>query len=526
MLGRQTLNPRYWTDSLKITEDDVEYLFSVMLDREQPLSSADLLDRLVARRIRSEEEMWRKRLAEGVVYQPKAAYEVGQKLVFPALNFEMGSVVGVRAGSNPDRGDFKVVAIEFEDGVRREFASELSGEHILNLESEKPSLDDLLEPVNAEAIKARYGRRIIKLLEARLAEESDVAYAAGQWFLKSLLPSLSVGHINLAEAVLDMNGAPLSPDDIVPVLDLPKELEGSLKVFALNYALYHDKRFDEVGPTGLVRWYLKRLEPEEVQTVPERLIYDPIAYNADLLSEDALALEAEIADEYSPLDEPEETPDEVTLTLIYPHRRSGTLPLNVALSTMFPTAYEAARIQITLVDTVTGDEYNGWVVRQGRYVVGLDQYFRTHKLPVGAFVKVARTDQPDRFSISFEGYRPRTEWIRLVVPQNNSISVENQRRSIGAAYDDLMVLGADDLEKVDEIWRRTRQQRRSVIEIVRDLLPELARLNPQASVHVKTLYSAVNVVRRCPPGPILAALEAHPDFEPVGGHYWRLRPSS
>jgi hypothetical protein len=59
-------------------------------------------------------------------------------------------------------------------------------------------------------------------------------------------------------------------------------------------------------------------------------------------------------------------------------------------------------------------------------------------------------------------------------------------------------------------------------DTMRDMMAELARLTPQRSVHAKTLYSAVNVLRRCPPGPIFAALVARPEFEHVGGPYWRL----
>ena len=522
MSGRQTLNPQYWTDSLQITDADLETLFSVMLEHEQPLSSRELIERFVAYRIRQEEEAWRKRLAEGTLFQPKDKFKKGQTLVFSALDFATGKVTGLRPGSSPEYGEFTVIEVEFEDGVRREFASELPGDHALNLGEDQPVIEQVLAPVDAGQIVAKYGRRIGRMIEERFGQEPDVAYATGQWFLKSLMPEIGVGHINLAEAVLDMNGGgPVAPEDILAVLDLPHEILPSLQAFALNYALYQDNRFDEVGPAGLVRWYLRRMEPAEVQTTPERLVYDPIPYNSDLLSEDALTLEGEIGDEFSPLDEPEDEPDEVTLTLIYPHRRSGTLPLTVELSSMFPTALEASRILIALVDAENGEEYEGWVVRQGRYVVGLDRYYRTHKLPVGAFVKITRTDEPGRFIIGFDSHRPRTEWIRLIIPQNGRVTFENQRRLIGAGYDDLMVLGTDDLEKVDEIWRKTRQQKRGLVEIIRELLPELARLNPQNAVHAKTIYSAVNAVRRCPPGPILVALEAQPEFEAVGGHYWR-----
>ncbi len=54
---------------------------------------------------------------------------------------------------------------------------------------------------------------------------------------------------------------------------------------------------------------------------------------------------------------------------------------------------------------------------------------------------------------------------------------------------------------------------------------ELAKVNPQASVHAKSLYSAVNVIRRLPPGPIFAELVTHSYYEHVGDLYWKLNES-
>ena len=57
------------------------------------------------------------------------------------------------------------------------------------------------------------------------------------------------------------------------------------------------------------------------------------------------------------------------------------------------------------------------------------------------------------------------------------------------------------------------------------LFPELAKLSPQTTVHSKTVYSAVNVVRRCPPGPVFAELVRQPCFVSMGENYWRFNPS-
>jgi hypothetical protein len=59
-------------------------------------------------------------------------------------------------------------------------------------------------------------------------------------------------------------------------------------------------------------------------------------------------------------------------------------------------------------------------------------------------------------------------------------------------------------------------------KLMEDIGAELAALNPQGNIHAKTLYSTVNLVRRCPPDPIFARLVALPQFEHVGGLYWQL----
>jgi hypothetical protein len=295
-----------------------------------------------------------------------------------------------------------------------------------------------------------------------------------------------------------------------------------LQIFSLNNALRDDQRFDEVGPAGGVLWYLQRLEPDGVRRIPSMLEYSPIQYDRSLLPPSMLALEAEIGDELTENLTVDENIDKATIILTYPHRRMGTLPLNARMRQVFPTAQQTPRVYVTLIDGQDGEEYRGWVVRKERYIYGLDTFFRKHRLPIGAFVTVSKSETPGTVIIDFNAYRPRTEWIRLITPKNNQISFENHKRSIGAEYDDLMILGADDLAAVDALFEANQQQRRPLAAILRTIIPSLGRLTPQGTAHAKTIYSAVNAVKRCPPGPIFATLVANPDFQNVGGDYWKL----
>jgi hypothetical protein len=527
LLQFQTATEQYWTEKFEITDEDIEHIFTVFLEDEKPLSSREIAQRVIQYRLDQEAQTLRRQIERGQIFQPKDTYQIGQTLVFPIFGYRAGEVIAERPGNNPEQGEFTVIRVNFDDGDSREFASALNAPHQLNLEAPVDPKHAALSSVDTEALLRDYGDDIIYLLEERLRNEPDAVYFAGRWFLRSLLASINIAHLHLAEAVLVMHdGGPLDTQSILRELDLPPEINPRLQAFSLDYALFHDERFDEVGPAGKVLWYLRASEPEEVLSVPDRLIYEPIEYSWQLLTDELIALEQEIDDELSNLRSPAKLADSVTTSLNFPHRRMGTLPLNSQLRHLFPTAYEAPRVLMTLTDGQTNEEMRGWVVREYRYVYGLADFYRRHKLPVGAYITVQRTDDPSRVVVDFMSHRPRTEWIRLVVPSSDDrLLFENHKRLIGAEYDELMVLGADDLKGVDALWMPTDNPKRSLQDLIRDLMAGLARLTPQHTVHAKTLYSAVNVVRRCPPGPIFAALVARPEFEHVGGPYWRLAPA-
>ncbi len=74
---------------------------------------------------------------------------------------------------------------------------------------------------------------------------------------------------------------------------------------------------------------------------------------------------------------------------------------------------------------------------------------------------------------------------------------------------------------IEELAERTNLDNSLLKKIEDDkVVPSLAPLTPQETVHAKTLYSAVNMLRRMPPGPIFAELVSNPAFQNVGDHYW------
>jgi len=98
-----------------------------------------------------------------------------------------------------------------------------------------------------------------------------------------------------------------------------------------------------------------------------------------------------------------------------------------------------------------------------------------------------------------------------------------QKQLIGVDYDELMMVAAGNLTSVHEVGLKSQSV--PFDRLVADVFRELAKLNPQSAVHAKTLYAAVNVARRSPPGPIFAELVSHPYYLLVGDAYWRFDQS-
>ncbi len=517
------LSDEYW-ESFEVYSDDVEYLYNTLLERETPLTTEELITSLVEERIRREMlALEKQRSAGGDPYLPKENYMVGQKLVFPAYNWQSGSIVDVRPGKNPEIGTFDVIQVQFEHGEKRQFAAGLA-EHRLNqpnqAQSESSGLDTL-------AILDTYGEGLKVVLEDDLGSNPDFVRIAGRWFPRALLVDVNLGHLNLAEAVLDMSGGgPISTSELIEQIELKADVNPKLIEFSLDLALQEDRRFDEVGPAGKVLWYLQRLEPPEVLEPPLYLRYPGIEYERSLLTDGMLALENSLGDELSPISTMQLVQPEVLVNLIYPHWRSGTLPLSTRLRHLFPTAYEAPRIRFMLVDGESGEKFPGWVVPEKRYVYGLREWYNRQGLVPGSQVRVRRGDQPGEVIIDASARRSSREWVRTVlVGSDGGLVFAMLKQVINAVFDERMAIAVPDTEAVDQVWTRMQKERPPFEKTVVNIVRELAKLNPQSHVHASELYAAVNVIRRCPPGPILGLLASRPWFVHVGDLHYRFNDS-
>ena len=179
-----------------------------------------------------------------------------------------------------------------------------------------------------------------------------------------------------------------------------------------------------------------------------------------------------------------------------------------------------------LVDGDTGEKFPGWVVREQGYVFGLEQWYRDRGLMPGSTVRVSRGKNPGEVIVQADTQRSRRDWVRTVlVGSDGGVVFAMLKQVVTAAYDERMAIAVPDVGLLDDLWAKRKLKQPPFERIVVDMVRELTKLNPQNHVHVIELYAALNLVRRCPPGPILSLLASRPWFAHVGDLHFRFYDS-
>ena len=510
-------NDQYW-EQFAVQTSDLDHLVNFLVESERPHTLDDLAAELTRHRYAQMTSLMEEALSQGRVYRPGERYEVGESVVLAHMGNLKGAVVNERPGRNPQYEPFSVIRLQLEEGGEREFATQLSQGHPLDTASYLSN-----DEMSVEDVHATYGDEIRAQLLDALETSAQFVSVGPTWFVRALLVEVSPGQINIAEAVLDMaGGGPVRTDALMNEIDLPDEISESLQRFSLEHTLLRDHRFDEVGPAGHALWHLRSYEPKAVLETPLLLKYMPIPFSRQTLDSVMLSLEAQIADEWSelPLAVADDAP--VTIVLNYPHWRSGTLPLASHVANFFPTARITDRVRFTFVDDLTGDEFPGWVVRSGRYVYGLESWYKAKQAFVGSYIDLARGEEPGTIRV---GVRPiksqRREWLRTVTVEGKNLVFEVTRVPAACEFDELAAVAVADPVAVDAL--REQFNRASTESLLERAFSGLAGLSLQRAVHAMTLYSVLNLMRRVPPAPMLATLASSPRYTSLGDNYWAHR---
>ena len=525
MLQRQTQTAAFWRDQFEVNASDLDFLYNLLLDTQSSKHLEDLATALIQEYMRRENARIEAELAKGMVYVPKGQYQVGQTLVFPALEFATGEVTDIRPGQNPEHGTFDVIKVRFPSGAR-EFAAGLQSSHRLNQTNGNQLLHDEAQ-LSAEEIYALYQDEIDESILYALEEgdrSAEFVEVDGVWLLADMLAEVHEGHLNIAEALIDVHGEPQTTEQLLAEVDLDANVSPTMQRISLEHALSRDERFDKVQRDGQVAWFLRRMEPPEVNKIPTALRPVHTRYNRAVLSVELLQTEWELDDEWGESTLSSELPTVVpntSFTLIYPHRRHGTIPLNGRTRSFFPSGQEG-RATVTFIDGRWGGRYTGWVVPEGRYVTGLSKWMDDHGLPVGALITLERTANSNEIVVDFRTRRPKREWARIATAdlEEMRLTFEMNKIQVACEYDEAMIVADSDPSAIDTL--RDQLAGVDLSELVDQIVPELTKLNPQGTVHAKSVYSAVNVIRRTPPGPVFYMLLNNRRFRDAGGGLFAL----
>jgi hypothetical protein len=523
----QSQTEAFWRDVYPVGEGDLDLATSLILEAGKPQSADVLAAAIIMRRVKRERQALKQMAARGDLYQPKNVYEVGQQLVFSARGFAVGEVVDVRDGYNPKYGDFAVIKVRLEeDGSEQEFASAFPYEHALNRPEQEliggsdPSLS--LEDLVAACLPYVRDR-----LSAALESNDEFMRFEDEWYLHELLPEVGEGYLNLAEALIYEQNEPLPVSVILQNLDLAEGASPAAQVFALNRALAIDDRFDDVSLDDEPLWYLRQLEPAAVHMRPP-IMQDPIrTEGGEFICLSMLDLVEEIGDEL------DDIPgmlfrelDEITFDVTFPHLYAGTMPATLQLLRRLPLPRGKHHARLTLVDSDLGKEYHVWLVPEEGYICGLEAWYEDVGMCVGGQVDVTIPEEPLTIELSVQrSKRSRSEFMRAAIVEDDRLTLQMQRASLPVEVDRNSVLYVPDADQIAGLMLLDDTQRLSLAEVVYHAFEELAKLGAGGTVHAKSVYATVNLIRRSGSVPVFQELTRRACYDPVGNGEWAFEPA-
>jgi hypothetical protein len=520
--GEQFQSVTSW-ELFEVTAQDLQFLYNVLLEKERPEDIETLASALITSRIEEEQHALQAANTDrGRIYRPADSYEVGERVLFPLLDWRSGQVVGVRSGHNPELPEFSVIDVQMDGSETHSFAAALP-DHKLN-NAPLPTAPGQGQPLSATEVVAKYGTSVRAALEEALSKSPELVRFGGKWFLRALLADIGPGQLNLAEAALEVaQGGPLTTAEILDQIEIPGKENRDLLEFSMATAMLEDGRFDEVGQPGSPLWFLERMEPEAVRSKPAQLVCDAKLGDDQRVAELEAELDPEVQDELEPaLSHP--TGDEVALALIYPHWRLGTIPLTDAVLQLLGATADVSKGKslVSVIDENSGERFLVWLLPQQRYLYGLADWYSMNGLIPGSIIRLRAGRTTGELRMSANPRRPTREWIKTVLTNaGDSIEINLQRYSLSTEVDERMAYFVADADAEDLVWS-TWQEHRTLEQAIRFVARELVKLSPQAQIHLLEIYAGVNLLRRCPPGAVIATLLDSSWASYLGDLYFRF----
>jgi hypothetical protein len=182
---------------------------------------------------------------------------------------------------------------------------------------------------------------------------------------------------------------------------------------------------------------------------------------------------------------------------------------------------------ITFIDARNDQRFDVWVVPAEHYICGLGDWYNATGMCVGGIIELTPTEAPDTFQITIGLSRTRrSEWVRSATVADGDLSLQMQRVNLDVRCDRNMLIDVPEGDEIARLMVDANASGMSLSKVVHRAFEELAKLSSRGLVHVKSLYSAANLIRRTGAVPAFAELTRRSCYDPVGDGFWAYSPEA
>lgn len=296
--------------------------------------------------------------------------------------------------------------------------------------------------------------------------------------------------------------------------------------FSLNYRLHREKEFEFVGVAGACLWSTrglpfigtKRVKASEMGHLTSYLVE---GYDDSLEQQHGAQINEEGI---------------VNRQITFFEWEHGILPLDASLATLLPQPLLSEQRSVVLRFDVP-QHYTSYLVEvryptgnRGGWLQGLEDFFHEH-LVAGAIIKLARTEEPHVFTLTYEESGVRSDRLLTFDDKKNKFVFANL--SYECAVDSEQLLSQRKFGKLKNLKALPTPDRRKadfvlahVFEVVGEQLG--TRNDPLYWLSLDDLYVAYNVLRPASRPYIESLLAADamyaPDEATPGAYYYKPVP--
>ncbi|MBN1314429.1 MAG: hypothetical protein JXA42_03140, partial [Anaerolineales bacterium] len=398
----------YWREQFKITKDDIEMIFSLLMQVNSPRNIDILIYHLILFRcgLTPKDHPFLDMIAnlpiEVDIYQPLNDYFLGQEIFFANLDCEkffgpylkcswwkkdepLCNRIGIVIKKLPKEkvaGSLymqKAIFVRFTQCTREKgFTCDLDTHdpfiHTIKITKKLNAVQGL-----AISIIQKYGRFIKEKLVHFLKNDKRFTYFDNEWFLVNLVSSEFESMIIQAS---DQWERVPTPFDALDVLDteLVEKTKNSKSVFDVNKAIEKTGKYREVTGRDKVYWVSKKTIWPPPPGKPKQLSIPPVRSEIKVgtreLNTDLQQIWDSEKDEFYETAEVYNKVSLVEVAISASHRYHGTLPLTSRTRGIFSPGDKDACV--TFIDARGGDLISGGFSPKDKYAWGLTEWYETY----------------------------------------------------------------------------------------------------------------------------------------------------